>query len=183
MKPLPITSWAVLGLLSFGRELSGYDLKKWADQSMGFFYWSPSYSQIYSELRRLESVGYAASEEVPGDIRAKRLYRITPAGEEALRDWADAAPVEPAVLKHGPMLRLWLGHLQEPARLRETLHAHRDLAEQRRAQAAADVTAAEVHPEWIFPVLTLRWAEQYYADERDRMDRMLAELDTVTGKD
>lgn len=179
MNPLPITSWAVLGLLSFGRELSGYDLKKWADQSMGFFYWSPSYSQIYSELRRLESVGYAASEEVPGDIRAKRLYRITPAGEDALREWAGTAPVEPAVLKHGPMLRLWLGHLQDPARLRETLHAQRDLAERRRAQAAADVVAAEVNPEWIFPVMTLRWAEQYYADERDRMDRMLADLDAV----
>ena len=29
---LPATAWAVLGMLSFGRELSGYDLKKWADK-------------------------------------------------------------------------------------------------------------------------------------------------------
>jgi hypothetical protein len=28
---LPATSWAVLGLLSFCEEPSGYDLKKWAD--------------------------------------------------------------------------------------------------------------------------------------------------------
>ena len=58
--PLPslrATSWAVLGLLSFGEELSGYDLKKWADWSLRFFYWAPSYSQIYGELRKLEEIG------------------------------------------------------------------------------------------------------------------------------
>ncbi|MEZ0067011.1 DNA-binding PadR family transcriptional regulator [Streptacidiphilus sp. MAP12-20] len=176
MNPLPITSWAVLGLLSFGRELSGYDLKKWADQSLGFFYWSPSYSQIYSELRRLESVGYAASEEVAGDIRAKRLYRITPVGEDALRAWARETPVEPVVLKHGPMLRLWLGHLQDPERLREMLLAQRELAEKRRVEAETDVAAAESTPEWAFPTLTLRWAARYYAAERDRIDAMLADL-------
>ncbi|WP_037607325.1 PadR family transcriptional regulator [Streptacidiphilus rugosus] len=180
MNPLPITSWAVLGLLSFGRELSGYDLKKWADQSLGFFYWSPSYSQIYSELRRLESCGYTASEEVAGDIRAKRLYRITPAGEDALRAWARETPVEPVVLKHGPMLRLWLGHLQESERLRELLVAQRAAAEKRRAEAEADVAAAAGTPEWTFPALTLRWAVRYYTDERDRIDAMLADLAHIT---
>lgn len=38
----------MLGLLSFDQELSGYDLKKWADGSLRFFYWSPAISQIYS---------------------------------------------------------------------------------------------------------------------------------------
>jgi len=31
---LPATAWAVLGLLSFGSDLSGYDIKKWADASL-----------------------------------------------------------------------------------------------------------------------------------------------------
>ena len=57
-RSLPATAWAVLGLLSFGRDLTGYDLKKWADSSLRFFYWSPAISQIYGELRRLESLGY-----------------------------------------------------------------------------------------------------------------------------
>ena len=51
---LPSTSYAVLGLLSGGRELSGYDLRKWAANSLQFFYWSPSLSHIYTELRRLD---------------------------------------------------------------------------------------------------------------------------------
>ena len=35
---IPATAWAVLGLLSFERELSGYDIKQWADSILRFFY-------------------------------------------------------------------------------------------------------------------------------------------------
>src|SRR5690242_1918293 len=70
---LPATAWAVLGLLSFPGERTGYELKKWADSSLRFFYWSPAISQIYAELRRLEELGYAASTRSgPEEARAKR---------------------------------------------------------------------------------------------------------------
>ena len=49
---LPATAWAVLGILAFDRELSGYQVKQWADASLTFFYWSPAVSQIYAELKR-----------------------------------------------------------------------------------------------------------------------------------
>ena len=177
------TSWAVLGLLSFGEELSGYDLKKWADWSLRFFYWSPSYSQIYGELKRLEEVGYATSRVVSkDDVRGKRLYTITPAGEEAIARWANEAPVEPAVLKHGVMLRLWLGHVADPAQLREVLASHRDHSERMRVRAAADVEGAAAEPGWAYPEMVLRWSERYYADERDRADAMLADLDAAERK-
>ena len=58
---LRATSYAVLGLLSFGQELSGFDMKSWADWSLKFFYWAPSYSQIYGELHKLEELGLVAS--------------------------------------------------------------------------------------------------------------------------
>ena len=123
--PLPPTGWAVLGLLSFGEELSGYDLKRWADWSLKFFYWSPSFSQIYGELRRLEKLGLASSRiENRDDVRGKRMYQITDAGQSALRDWAADDHVDPVVLKHGVMLRLWLGHLSDPDRLRRVLERH-----------------------------------------------------------
>jgi DNA-binding PadR family transcriptional regulator len=177
------TSWAVLGLLSFGEELSGYDLKKWADWSLRFFYWSPSYSQIYGELKRLEEAGYATSRVVSkDDVRGKRLYTITAAGEEAIARWANESPVEPAVLKHGVMLRMWLGHVADPAQLREALASHREHSERMRVRAAADVEGAAAEPGWAYPELVLRWSERYYADERDRADAMLADLDAVASK-
>ncbi len=180
---LRTTSWAVLGLLSFGSELSGYDLKKWADWSLRFFYWAPSFSQIYSELRKLEDLGYAASRVVSkDDVRGKRVYSITAAGTEAVARWANSSPTEPVVLKHGVMLRMWLGHLGDPSSLRETLIEHRDHSEKMRVRAAADAEGAAAEPGWAFPEMVLQWSEQYYASERDRADRMLADLDRFVSK-
>src|SRR5215218_6232360 len=123
---LRATSYAVLGLLSFGQELSGFDMKRWADWSLKFFYWAPSYSQIYGELHKLEAMGLVASRlndnrnvaRKRGE-REKRVYRITPEGERAVSAWTAEAAPEPAVLKHGIMLRAWLGHTADPAALRE----------------------------------------------------------------
>lgn len=181
---LPATSWAVLGLLSFGRELSGYDVKKWSDRSLGLFYWSPSFSQVYGELKRLEKAGYATSHLVAPETgtRDKRVYRITGEGLAAVRTWANAAPLDPPVLKHGPMLRLWLGHLLEPERMREVLAGHREYAEGMRRRAEADAADAAVDEAWAFPRLTLAWAERYYTAERDLADAMLADIEEWEGK-
>ncbi|MFJ9810188.1 PadR family transcriptional regulator [Streptomyces sp. NPDC101158] len=178
---LPATSWAVLGLLSFGRELSGYDLKKWSDRSLRFFYWSPSFSQIYGELKRLEKAGYATSRLVAPEVgtRDKRVYRITDEGMAAVRTWARTAPLDPPVLKNGPMLRLWLGHLLEPEQMREILAGHREHAEGMRLRAGADLEGARADEAWAYPTLTLKWAERYYASERDLADAMLADIEEL----
>ncbi|WP_053689533.1 PadR family transcriptional regulator [Streptomyces sp. WM6372] len=177
-RTLPATGWAVLGLLSFGEELSGYDLKKWSDRSLGFFYWSPSFSQIYSELKRLEKAGYASSRLVAQETgaRDKRVYRITDEGMAAVREWARETPVDPPVLKHGPMLRLWLGHLLEPDQMREVLLRHQEFAQEMRRRAAADAEAALDEPAWAHPRLTLTWAERHYASEAALAAAMLDDI-------
>lgn len=178
--PLRATSWAVLGLLSFDEELSGYDVKKWADWSLRFFYWAPSYSQIYGELHKLEDLGLVRSRIVDkNDVRGKRLYRITAEGERAVTAWANESPAEPAVLKHGVMLRMWLGHTADPARLREVLLAHRQQSERMRVRAVADAEGAAPVPGWAYPEVVLRWSVQYYEDEVTRADTMLADLDRL----
>ncbi|MCX4693893.1 helix-turn-helix transcriptional regulator [Streptomyces sp. NBC_01408] len=185
-RPLPATSWAVLGLLSFGEELSGYDLKKRSDRSLRFFYWSPSFSQIYSELKRLERAGYASSRTVAQETgtRDKRVYRITGTGMTAVREWARETPPDPPVLKHGPMLRLWLGHLLEPEQMRELLLQQQEFAEEMRLRAVADKTDAQDGPSQdgpssAYPALTLKWAERYYASERDLAAAMLEDLEDL----
>ncbi|MET8749026.1 PadR family transcriptional regulator [Streptomyces sp. NPDC004667] len=175
---LPPTAWAVLGLLSFPGERTGYELKKWADSSLRFFYWSPAISQIYAELRRLEELGYAASARSgPEEARAKRRYAITDAGRAALAGWAsDTAEAGPPVLKHGLLLRVWLGHLAEPERLRAMVEEHMDrtLAELAAVREAMG-HAAEV-PEWAFPALALRWSERQHLAELELAEALLADL-------
>ena len=93
---LAATSWALLGMLSYEHELSGYDIRKWIDWSMRFFYDSPAYSHIYSELKKLEKLGLVTSRvENTGGTRNRRLYKITDEGLDAVTRWANDAPVDP----------------------------------------------------------------------------------------
>ena len=75
----------VLGMLTFGPR-SGYDIKAVVDRSTRFF-WAASYGQIYPELRRLEEEGLIQGEDAPSGGRSRRVYKITKAGRDALREW------------------------------------------------------------------------------------------------
>jgi PadR family transcriptional regulator, regulatory protein AphA len=75
----------ILGLLAHGSR-SGYDIKAAVDRSTRFF-WAASYGQIYPELRRLERAGLVEGEDSPNGRRARRVYRLTDAGREALGAW------------------------------------------------------------------------------------------------
>ncbi|MFJ4777708.1 PadR family transcriptional regulator [Streptomyces sp. NPDC088762] len=175
---LPPTAWAVLGLLSFPGERTGYELKKWADSSLRFFYWSPAISQIYAELRRLEELGYASSARSgPEEARAKRRYVITDAGREALAGWAaDTAEAGPPVLKHGLLLRVWLGHLAEPERLRAMVGEHVERTREELAAVREAMEHAAGVPEWAFPALALRWSERQHLAELELAQALLADL-------
>lgn len=174
---LATTGYAILGVLSFNRELSGYDVKKWADASLRFFYWSPALSQVYTELGRLERRGFVSSRTVPRDeVRDKRVFRITDRGREELARWVEQAPVEMPVLKHSVVLRMWLGHLAEPEQLRAMLQQHIEQTEKLAAEAAEDRTLAEREPRWAYPELVLTWARDYYRAEAKLARAMLARL-------
>src|SRR5262245_6196059 len=112
------TGFALLGLLSFGRELSGYELKQWADGSLRFFWSAPAMSQVYRELERLAEAGYVRQRSVVRDgTRSTKVYKLAPAGEKAVRAWLAGIP-EPPVLKHPIALRVFFGHLLDPEDLR-----------------------------------------------------------------
>jgi DNA-binding PadR family transcriptional regulator len=75
----------VLGLL-FLAPRTGYEIKQVVDRSTRNF-WAASYGQIYPELRRLEAAGLIAGEDAPTGGRRRRLFRLTPAGHDALTEW------------------------------------------------------------------------------------------------
>jgi DNA-binding PadR family transcriptional regulator len=78
--------FALLALLSVD-AMTGYDLHKRFDSSVGHVWYAPD-SQIYPELRKMEADGVVAAEEVPwGTKGTKREYHITDPGREALRSW------------------------------------------------------------------------------------------------
>ena len=182
-QPTSATANAVLGLLSFGQELSGYDLKKWADHSLSFFFWSPAISQIYSELRRLESLGYVTSRVVAkDDTRGRRLYRITDAGQAWLAHWLVTEPADVPVLKNPTILRVWLGHLMDPETLREVVTEHRDRTEMQLAELREDGVRASSDEAMAYAELVIRWAERYYSAEIDNSNRLLDDLSELDAR-
>lgn len=75
-------------ILLHGRKIHGYELI----QYLGEFGFSESESDpgtVYRHLRRMEEEGYISSEwDTSKGGPAKRLYQLTPDGEEALHVWA-----------------------------------------------------------------------------------------------
>lgn len=90
------TEQAVLGLLAWGGESSGYDLRRRADRSLGFV-WTPVRSHLYAVLPRLAAAGLVEARHVVQHGRPdKQLYRVNDAGLRALAAWIDTVdPIEP----------------------------------------------------------------------------------------
>ncbi len=83
--------YAILGFLNY-HPYSGYDLKKIFDSSIRHF-WPADQSQIYRTLARLTQQGMAEMEKIPQKDRPDRkVYHITPAGRNSLRDWISGPP-------------------------------------------------------------------------------------------
>lgn len=174
---LPATSRAVLGILSFGEELSGYDVKRWADQSLAFYYWAPSQSQIYTELRRLEGLGLAVSRvEQTHSAKSRRLYSITEEGRTRMSDWVAKGAPEAVILKHSMVLRLWAGHNGSPGELRELWSNHARDSRVMAQRAGSHASSATKVPAWRYPALALEWAQKYYQDEAARAEWLLERL-------
>jgi DNA-binding PadR family transcriptional regulator len=87
-------SHAILGFLDY-RPMSGYDLKKYFDQSVAHF-WSATQSHIYKALEILEADGMVESQVIQQEGKPNRKqYEITDAGRAELRRWTSTPlPVE-----------------------------------------------------------------------------------------
>lgn len=85
-RPPSVLGHAILQLLT-RNTASGYDLKKRFFSSVGRG-WHAYDTQIYRELKALESGGYVTGQVAQGRSGPqRRLYTITDLGRHSLRDW------------------------------------------------------------------------------------------------
>ncbi|MGW7691330.1 helix-turn-helix transcriptional regulator [Streptomyces asiaticus] len=171
--------WAVLGLLSYAPGLSGYELKQWADHSLRFFYQAPAMSQIYSELQRLEALGWAESRLEPqGHGRDKRVYGLTEDGAAALKAHVESAPFRPPMVKNPVAMRIWLGHLTGGAGMDRLIDAYDAHLNEFLEGVRAALKTTEDRPELAYAAMALRWiarSNQAQADALGELRRELAE--------
>lgn len=87
--------YALMCLLA-RRDRSGYELSLFTSPPRNYLLWSARHSQIYPELARLADAGLVAFSHVAQESRPdKKVYRLTEAGRENLRDWI-LTPPKPA---------------------------------------------------------------------------------------
>lgn len=175
-RALPTTSYALLGLLSFGQELSGYELKQWADSTLRFYWVAPAMSQVYSELARLHEWGLVEVREDDGAGRTTRRYRINGAGLEELREWLATSEPEFPVLKHPVALRLLLGHLVEPSTVRGMLQGYVESLDRQRADLQAVLDGIAGSGDFRYPAFVAQWGLAYYDDERRTVEEIRDQL-------
>jgi PadR family transcriptional regulator, regulatory protein AphA len=159
---LTTTEVAVLGLLTRGPK-SGYDVKKHAETSVGYF-WDPAKSQIYVVLPRLVEAGYATSRKVAQEQRPdKQVYRITSRGRDALRDWIELTPPSPDPSRNALLLKVFFGDLADSAAVLEQVRARREAAEELKAELDEIDERSTGRERDFYPSLTRSYG-QHWAD-------------------
>jgi DNA-binding PadR family transcriptional regulator len=102
--------------------MSGYDMKDFIVQSIGFF-WQESYGQIYPALKRLYSEKLVTRKVSGNEGRPDRhVYSITAAGRKKLRVWM-GAHTEPERLRHELLLKLFFGPVVPPGIHKQQIEA------------------------------------------------------------
>ena len=162
---------AILAFLEF-QPMSGYDLKKFFDQSVAHF-WSTTQSHIYKSLEGLEKKGWAESQIIQGEGKPNRKqYQITDEGRSELRRWlVTPLPLDP--VREGCLIQIFFSHFstnEEIAALfetrmkeiREQINALRTVA-----QVAIDENAKQIGIERARQLwqITLDYGISYYEFE------------------
>ncbi|MFS0734752.1 PadR family transcriptional regulator [Microbacterium sp. 1P10UB] len=154
--------YALLAILRVG-ALSGYDLQKQFSLSVGHVWHAPD-SQIYPELRKMESEGLIEGEEqARGERGTRRVYHVTPAGDAAFLAWM-SSPLEYARVRDPAHLRAAYLETTTPEAARAFLVGHIEHHEELREQWEIELRRIDAREN---PMLMRRLA-QTPAEEQDR---------------
>jgi DNA-binding PadR family transcriptional regulator len=123
-----VLKYAILQLL-YRQPLSGYDIKKQFDSSLGFC-WHAKHTQIYRELHRMKKEGLVnVQTELQEGKPNRHVYFITESGIEDLKQWLKT-PVDEIKYKDELLLKIFSVHLLDKNSANQIL----DMAEKLHSQ-------------------------------------------------
>jgi len=117
--------YAILSLLAHD-PLSGYELMKLFDASVGYF-WHATHPQIYKELARLEREGQMSHRSVEQHGRpTKKVYSLSESGRKELLGWL-RVPARAQRIKDEMMLKTFSYGLLSREEAIDLTRQHREL--------------------------------------------------------
>ncbi|MGA8939398.1 MAG: PadR family transcriptional regulator [Acidobacteriaceae bacterium] len=148
---------SLLGLLSQG-PMSGYEMRQVMERATANF-WTESYGQIYPALKLLVKDGLATVEEQSKDGRAKKVYRLTDAGERRLRKWL-GVETKPQVRRNELLLKVYFGDRADRGVIAMQVVAERERCEDELERYSAALMRMETqharHPAMPYWKMTVR---------------------------
>jgi len=176
---------AILAAL-VAQPCSGYDLRKQFEGSVGFF-WKASFQQIYRELTKLEEQGLLAAQAVQQENRPdKKIYSVTEAGKDYLRQWI-AQPSVASAIKDDLLVKLFVGYLVPQPTILGELEQHRQQHLEQLSVYQAIEQQYFQHPEtcsleYRFQYMTLRNGIHYETEWLAWCDEAIQFLRENSGK-
>jgi len=99
---------AILASLDL-QPMSGYDLKKFFDRSVGHF-WTTTQSHIYKALTSLEKEGWVEKKTIEQEDKPDRKeYSITKSGRAEVHRWL-TTPLPPVPVREAWLIQLFFSH-------------------------------------------------------------------------
>jgi DNA-binding PadR family transcriptional regulator len=124
------TKYALLGLLSLG-PMSGYDIKKFTDISISYF-WNENFGHIYPVLKKMEEDGLVTKRVEATEGRPNRnVYSITDSGRDELEKWLSVSPEEHS-LRSELLLKIFFGALTSRETIIDMIRGEKERHEKRR---------------------------------------------------
>lgn len=174
--------FAILGILRNTGPQSGYDIKQHFTRGPRNI-WEADLSQIYRMLDRLESDALVESQPDPDSNRGRRVYNITPDGQQCLQTWLEEDYDLP-VVRDPALLRLFFARLVPVEHLRQQITDYR----QKHLELEAGYSGIEHHLHGhlsagelnaLFQLLTLNLGKRYTQMTIEWCDDVLQQLDQL----
>ena len=174
-------SHAILGFLDY-QPMSGYDLKKYFDQSVAHF-WSATQSHIYKALETLEADGMVESQVILQEGKPNRKqYKITSAGRAELRRWV-STPLPVEAKREAWLIQVFFAHNITNAEIASLFEnrierLRKSLAECQLAQKSIDENYQKVDQKRLQGLwqLTLDYGINYFENEISWLEKTLPTL-------
>ncbi|ADK79448.1 PadR family transcriptional regulator [Sediminispirochaeta smaragdinae] len=185
------TQYAILGMLNY-QPMSGYDIKKISDHSIGHF-WNENYGNIYPVLKRMMREGLVTMDiQQGGSAPPRKVYTITAKGRQFFLDWLAGSP-ERQILREELLLQLFFGQWISPNIIEDKLHnesafcsamiknlqqikAHLEEDHGKNLPEQSVGTFAAGRPYWK---MTVEFGLRYYQGIREWCDASLHELSQI----
>lgn len=171
--------YIILGLLMEG-NMSGYDMKKTIDLSIGMFY-KASFGSLYPALKRLTDKEWVSVAEEEGSSKNKKIYSLLPEGRQQLLHWLG----EPLTLNRNEFLLkvFFYDYLDEGTRnLRLEEYRSKLNQEIGRLQAVEQIVAGELAEipdpqKHFFRVSVLSYGKHFFKMEKEYVEQLIQGAD------